>query len=241
MTDNHLQSVKEVYDRRDAVNSNLYSWFRAEVVASRQERQRKMLKMLKRLGYSNMAELSILEVGCGKGDNLLEFLAMGAMPDKLTGNDLSDHRLSVAKQRLPAAISLNGGDATALGFADGSFDIVYQSTVFSSILDDEVQTALARKMWKWVRPGGGVMWYDFTYNNPSNPDVRGVPRSRYKALFPEAELTEVSLTLAPPISRRLGSHVLYGLLNTLPLLRTHRLAFFGKPAAGHGAGTSAAE
>ena len=29
-----------------------------------------------------------------------------------------------------------------------------------------------------LAPGGGVLWYDFTVNNPRNPDVRGVPMKR---------------------------------------------------------------
>ena len=39
-------------------------------------------------------------------------------------------------------------------------------------------------MWRWVRPGGGVLWYDFTFDNPRNPDVRGVPLARVRELFP---------------------------------------------------------
>ena len=30
-------------------------------------------------------------------------------------------------------------------------------------------------MWAAVKPGGGVLWYDFTVDNPRNADVRGVP------------------------------------------------------------------
>jgi hypothetical protein len=45
---------------------------------------------------------------------------------------------------------------------------------------------------------GGGFWYDFTYNNPHNPDVRGVPVKRIRQLFPEAQMiSAVSHWLRP--------------------------------------------
>ncbi len=66
-----------------------------------------------------------------------------------------------------------------------SFEIVMQSTVFSSILSNEVRAILARKMWEWVAPGGGILWYDFAIDNPRNPDVRGVRDRELRKLFPD--------------------------------------------------------
>jgi ubiquinone/menaquinone biosynthesis C-methylase UbiE len=131
---------------------------------------------------------------------------------------------------LPQDVRIFPGDASALPFKDASFDIVYQSTVFSSILDDELLCRIAEAMWRWVRPGGGVLWYDFTFNNPANPDVRGVPLKRVRALFPQGRLSFRRVTLAPPISRRVARvhPVMYGVFNSLPLLRTHVLCFIQK-------------
>ena len=50
-------------------------------------------------------------------------------------------------------------------------------------------------------PGGGVLWYDFTVDNPRNPDVRGVPVARIRELFPEARVQHQRVTLAPPLAR----------------------------------------
>jgi len=36
------------------------------------------------------------------------------------------------------------------------------------------------------------------YNNPCNPDVRGVPLHRIRQLFPEGKIHHWKLTLAPP-------------------------------------------
>jgi hypothetical protein len=103
--------------------------------------------------------------------------------------------------------------------------------VFSSILDDAVQQRLADAMWRWLKPGGAVIWYDFAVDNPRNPDVRGVPVARVRQLFPQAEFEVHRVTLAPPLARaacRLHPS-LYTVLNAVPWLRTHRLAWICKP------------
>jgi hypothetical protein len=76
-----------------------------------------------------------------------------------------------------------------------------------------------------------VLWYDFTYNNPRNPDVRGMPLARIQALFPHARIDARRVTLAPPLSRRAARlHPgLCRMLSALPLLRTHLLCWIGKP------------
>ena len=83
-----------------------------------------------------------------------------------------------------------------------------------------------------MKPGGQVLWYDFTYDNPRNPDVRGVPVARVRALFPDGELSVRRLTLAPPIARPLARihPSLYTLANALPWLRTHVLCWIRKPS-----------
>ncbi len=109
-----------------------------------------------------------------------------------------------------------------------------QSTVFTSLLDDGFQQRLADTMWRWVKPGGAVLWYDFTVNNPRNPDVRGVPLARVRQLFPQGRIDARRVTLAPPLARavcRIHSS-LYGVLNTVPWLRSHLLAWVGKPGSG---------
>ena len=115
----------------------------------------------------------------------------------------------------------------------GSQDIVFVSTVFSSLLDDAFQQRLADAMWRWLKPGGAVLWYDFTVDNPRNPDVRGVPLARVQALFPQGHVQARRVTLAPPLARAVCRvhPALYGVFNALPLLRTHVLAWVAKPRA----------
>lgn len=200
-----------------------------------QERQRALVHLFTELGWTDLSQRRVLEVGCGTGGNLLELLRMGFMPRNLRGIELLFERHEHACEVLPAALRLIHGDA--LGdeaqrlIPPASQDVVLQATVFSSILEDLQQVQLADAMWRWVRPGGGVLWYDFTVDNPANRRVRGVPVHRVRELFPQARLHVRRVTLAPPISRwACARHpMLYHVFNAMPWLRTHVLIWAEKP------------
>ena len=229
------QAVRERYARRSAAAAGLdrYAYLQPDVWQSVQERQRAMLRLFTRLGWTDLTQKQVLEVGCGAGGNLLELLRLGFAPERLTGIELLPERLAQARHVLPAALSLHGGDALAMPdlVPAASQHIVLQSTVFSSLLADAYQQRLAKALWRWVAPGGGVLWYDFTVNNPRNADVRGMPLHRVRALFPEARVHAQRVTLAPPLARavcRLHPR-LYPVFNATPWLRTHLLAWLEKP------------
>ena len=223
------RAVAERYARRAA--GSLYSPLRPEVWQGLQERQRAMLRRFKVAGIADLAPLRITEVGCGGGGNLLELLRLGARPEHLTGLELLPERHAAARHALPAASTVWLGDATQAPVAPGSQDIVLQSTVFSSLLDDAFQQRLASAMWQWLKPGGAVLWYDFTVDNPRNPDVRGVPLARVRQLFGQGQVQADRVTLAPPLARLVcrWHPGLYRVFNALPPLRTHLLAWVRKP------------
>ena len=233
MTQHHdeADAVTQRYARRAAVD-NRYSLLRPDVWQTVQERQRAMLGMFVRHGLADLTSLRLLEVGCGSGGNLLELLRLGFRPEHLAGAELLPERLAAARDTLPAATVLYGGDATALALDAQSQDIVFVSTVFSSLLDDAFQQRLADAMWAWLKPGGAIVWYDFTVDNPRNRDVRGVPAHRVAGLFPQGTMRSQRVTLAPPIGRRVTKlhPAAWRLFNTVPLLRTHLLAWIEKPA-----------
>ncbi len=222
-------AVAERYARRAA--GGRYSVLRPDVWQTLQERQRALLALFARIGWSDLASKRLLEVGCGGGANLLELLRLGFAPEHLSGAELLPERYAQARRVLPEALVLHAGDALQLDLPAGSQDAVFVSTVFSSLLDDAFQQRLADAMWRWVKPGGGVLWYDFTVNNPRNPDVRGVPLARVRKLFPHGDVQARRITLAPPIARAVTRvhPSLYTLFNTVPLLRTHVLVWIAKP------------
>ena len=224
-----LDAMAARYARRGS--HDRYSMLQADVWQSVQERQRAMLGFFNRAGWVDLVDKRAVEVGCGAGGNLLELLRLGFSPERLTGIELLPDRAAHARHVLPKALHLIEGDACQAPIGPGTQDLVLQSTVFSSLLDDATRTTLAAAMWRWLVPGGAVLWYDFTVNNPRNPDVRGVPLAEVRTLFPQARITAQRVTLAPPVARaacRIHPR-LYPLLNAMPLLRTHVLAWVVKP------------
>jgi SAM-dependent methyltransferase len=198
-----------------------------------QERERALARhLLHHVGgdITQLQTLRLLEVGSGTGGNLLDMLRFGLAAENLSGVELLPQRHQVARGLLPTSVQLWQGDALQLDVPTASMDLVLQSTVFSSLLDASFQQRLANQMWRWLKPGGAIIWYDFTVNNPRNPDVRGVPLKRVRALFPHGELQTQRITLAPPLARwAVKLHpAAYTALNVLPVLRTHLLAWIVK-------------
>ena len=230
--DDEPRAVVKRYARRAAAGVDRYSPLRPDVWQTLHERQRALLALLALHGLSDLSALSLTEVGCGSGGNLLELLRLGFAPENLQGIELLPERHAQSRHVLPAATRLWLGDASEAAIDAGSQDLVLQSTVFSSLLDEAFQQRLATAMWRWLKPGGAVLWYDFTVDNPFNRDVRGVPLARVGALFPSAaRRVHRRVTLAPPLARALCRvhPALYTAFNVLPLLRTHVLAWIEKP------------
>ena len=227
--------IHDQYARRTPQQLQRYSLLRPEVWRAWQERQRTMLRLFADLGWSDFSQRRVVEVGCGAGGNLLELLRMGFMPRNLKGIELLPGRHEHACEVLPSSLRLILGDALSDEaerlIPPASQDIVMQFTVFSSVLDDMGRLQLADAMWRWVRPGGGVLWYDFVVNNPFNDDVRGVPVDEIRRLFPQAVLHVKPITLAPPVARWVCRKApwLYPVVERLPGLRTHVLVWAQKP------------
>lgn len=200
-----------------------------------QEKERAFLAYLRRYPISQLSLLKFLEIGCGYGHNLTQFVRWGFDPCNMIGSELLPDRTEIARHFLPPSISIVTGDSSTLDIPAESMDIVLISTVFSSILDDLFQEKLASVVWDLVRPGGAILWYDFIFNNPQNQDVRGVPRARIEQLFPRAKISLKRVTLAPPIARALAKcpPPMYAVANMFPFFRSHVIGSIVKPASGN--------
>src|SRR5262249_39356732 len=112
-----------------------------------------------------------------------------------------------------------------IDFPDRWFDIVTVFTVFSSILDRRMAENVARDISRVLANGGAIVWYDMRYPNPANRNVRPMSNARIRELFPSFEPELESLTVLPPVARRLGSGIdtIYPLLAGVPILRSHYL------------------
>lgn len=211
--------LEELRRRERELPADFYSLDRPANRFLRQSQER----ALRTIG--SLAGKRVLEVGCGSG-NWLEMLAQRMEGTaSLAGIDLDPGRAARAAERFPQA-DIRSGDASRLPWASGSFDLVLQSTVFSSILDPGMRQAVASEMLRVLAPEGAVLWYDFFVDNPSNPHVRGVRRREIAALFPGCRISLRRATLAPPLARRIVpvSWRLAELLESLRVLDTH---YFG--------------
>ena len=92
----------------------------------------------------------VLDVGCGTGVVARECARIVGDSGSVTGLDLSDDMLSVAR-RISPDIDWKQGDAGSLPFADSSFDRVLSQ--FALMFFPDRSLALT-EMWRVLRPGG---------------------------------------------------------------------------------------
>jgi ubiquinone/menaquinone biosynthesis C-methylase UbiE len=194
------------------------------------ERERRLLGLLSRHGFEPLDTKKILEIGCGNGDFLRDFIKWGARPENLSGIDLLPERVSEAVHLSPKAMDIQQGNAAVLEFADESFDLVLQSTVFTSVLDLNVKRRIASEMCRVLKRDGLILWYDYHMDNPRNADVKGVTYREIHALFAKCEIHLERITLAPPIARLLAPYCwgLGYLLSKIPWLCTHYIGVITK-------------
>ncbi|HVO76299.1 MAG TPA: class I SAM-dependent methyltransferase [Ignavibacteriaceae bacterium] len=227
--DLELEEIRSRYKRRN--NIDYYSFLNPAIYLGEQEKELILIKLIKYAGLHPLENKKLLEIGAGTGKNILEFIRLGFLPENLTANELLPERFSLLRKNLPTNVTILEGNALELNLERGLFDIVFQSMVFSSILDKEFQKELAEKMWSWTKSGGGILWYDFTYNNPRNKDVAGMSFQTIEKLFPQGKIKKWRLTLAPPLSRAVTKITpqFYYFLDFFPFLRTHLLCWIQKP------------
>ncbi|GAB4536605.1 MAG: class I SAM-dependent methyltransferase [Anaerolineae bacterium] len=226
-----LDRIRAEYARRsrDLRLQGRYSLARPDVLFTMQVRERAILHILNQAGFTPLSRFDVLEVGCGEGGVLLDLLRWGADPTRLNACDLLPGRTGQARLRLPAATSLAVADGGALPYPAARFDLVLQFTVFTSVLDSGLRQRMADEMWRVLRSGGAVVWYDFRFQG-RNPAVRAIHPREVRALFPQGAFTQRRVTLAPPITRRLAAWTWLGceLLACIPWLRTHDLILIRK-------------
>jgi SAM-dependent methyltransferase len=198
--------------------------------AIQRERGLKTQELLQRAGFLPLGSRRILDVGCGTGEILAGFEPLGARWENLFGVDVIPERIRTARQNFPQ-ITFQLANAESLPFPDGSFDLIAVFTVFTSILNRQMAANVAREITRALRSGGAVLWYDFRLDNPFNEHVRGMSRKNIQGLFPDFKTSLETVSLLPPLARRLGSltNLLYPRLRAFPFLRTHYLGLLTKP------------
>jgi ubiquinone/menaquinone biosynthesis C-methylase UbiE len=227
--------------RAREVAPDLYSLTEPETLYRVHQLDRAALTALRRERFFPLGGKTILEIGCGGALWLSTFELWGAKRKDLAGIDLNKGAIDNLRRQFSADRDEQGrllspgadfrcGNAAELPWADNSFDLVLQSTVLTSILDADMKRAVASEMMRVVKEDGIILWYDFLYNNPRNPNVRGIGRREICSLFPGTDIRLRRVTLAPPLSRRIVPWTWFGamMLEGFRFLNSHYLGIIRK-------------
>lgn len=128
------------------------------------ERQRLLAKVLNSLTRQVLQHVNrlpggrCLDLGCGQG-NTTRLLAEVLRPAECVGLDYDANLVSQATAHPdnPAGVSFIHGDASALQFADGAFDVVFTRYLLVHMLDP---IAVIREMLRVASPGGTVIAFE---------------------------------------------------------------------------------
>jgi len=102
---------------------------------------------------------SVLEVGCGLGDDVFRMAGRVAPGGRVMGVDASCRMIERAFARTPAglAVDFRGADARCLPFDDGCFDCCRTDRTLQHIERPELAI---REMVRVLKPGGTLLAYD---------------------------------------------------------------------------------
>jgi SAM-dependent methyltransferase len=170
----------------------------------------------------------LLDAGCGTGWWLQRLLAAGAAAERLHGLERDPARVAAARARAAGAAVVEG-DVGALPYEDGRFGAVFLVSVLSS-LDRAATAGAAREAWRVLAPGGRLVVWEPRVPTPLNRSTHLVRTGVLDATLGARAVTR-SITVAPPLARRLGGRAArwYPRLAALGPLRTHRLGVWTRP------------
>lgn len=223
-----LEKIRQSYrGYRDQGRDRLWNAANPGYARLTRDRNRALVELLQSL---LPARGRVLDLGCGPGD-LADVVRAHVGDVSWTGVDLLPESLVEARRLRPWATWVEAS-ADRLPFADASFNVVVAATLFSSLPTPELERAVATEIGRVLRSSGSLVWYDLRYDNPGNPAVHGIHAERLGELFPSWPMQLRSLTLIPPVARRLGpaTPVLYPMLHAVPLLRSHFVGALRRPS-----------
>jgi 2-polyprenyl-3-methyl-5-hydroxy-6-metoxy-1,4-benzoquinol methylase len=125
---------------------------------------------------------SILDCGCGTGENALFFASRG---HAVTGMDFLEAPVAAARRKAAergVAATFRVGDALKLEESSEQFDNAIDSGLLH-VFDDENRARYALGLAKVVRPGGRVMLMCFSDKTPGEQGPRRVTEAELRAAF----------------------------------------------------------
>lgn len=129
--------------------------------------------------------MKVLDVGCGYGNWLRNFVDFGADAKECYGIDISPLRIEIARQK-NNTINYHQHSITSLPFQNNEFDLVIQSVVFSSIADSESRKICASEMLRVLKNSGWLFWLDVQHTK--SPELQPFNTDQVCELFPGLSL-----------------------------------------------------
>lgn len=149
----------------------------------------------------------VLDVGCGNGGSLLQFMRLGFKPSNLVGIDTSDERIAQAAEFLPG-VGFRKESADALPFGDSEFDLVFESTMLGTLESPTLLENIAREMLRVTKTRGYIMLADWRYSREGSGVRTAISPALIAKMFSVGKATRVVArergALVPPIGRRLS-------------------------------------
>lgn len=127
-------------------------------------RKEACLKAIKLLQNKPESNLQIVDVACGTGDMILNWLKY-TINANITGIDPSTNMLKIAKEKLPKEISLIKGEAKRLEIPDGSIDLLSIAYGLRNVV--ELDSALG-EFTRVLKSGGVLVILEFTKKDKQN-------------------------------------------------------------------------
>lgn len=110
---------------------------------------------------------SILDVGCGTGDDVISLAELVGNRGHATGVDSSEKMITEARKRLelrrekPQPVEFHQGNVHHLDFADNTFDCIRAERLLMHV--DDPRKAIA-EMVRVTRPGGRIVVFDLDWD-----------------------------------------------------------------------------
>jgi SAM-dependent methyltransferase len=115
----------------------------------------------------------LLDYGCYNGWMAPHYARLG--PRKITGIDISEKGIELARRQYGTLADFQVGDAHAMPFPDDSFDLVVGRAILHHL---DYETALD-EIRRVLRPGGGALFIEPLRDNPGAKLARAVtPKAR---------------------------------------------------------------
>ena len=150
--------------------------------------QYKIVEVARRLKALRLCPERVLDFGCGIGNSAPHLRDAFPMA-QITGVDVSEKSLSVARARFPGAAEFQAYDPKGAppGPAEG-YDLIFSACVFHHI-EPEEHVAIFRRLRERLAPGGVMAIFE---HNPVNPVSRYIvatcPFDENAVLIPAGEL-----------------------------------------------------